>query len=86
MALVEAQEVECKEEMVKEIVEEKFQDEKETKREKETLKTTLKEVRRSTTPTRVMQNVITIINFGIMQVNTGRSKVINQDGMQMWLM
>ena len=43
------------------------------------------EVRKTTTQIRVMQNANTVINMGIMQMNSRRSKMISQDK-QMWLM
>ena len=43
------------------------------------------EVRKTTTQIGVMQNATTIINMGIMKVNSRRSKMINQFK-QMWLM
>ena len=64
----------------------KTQEKQATKREQAPLKTTLEEVRRITTPIRVMLNATTVINMGIMQVNVERNRVISQSRMLMWLM
>ena len=55
------------------------------KREQAPLKTTLEEVRRITTPIRVMLNATIVISMGIMQVNAG-NRVISQRKMIIWLM
>ena len=81
MALIEDQEVEVMEGMVKGMLIQKARGEKATKREQEPLKTTLEEVRIITTPIRVMLNSTTIISMGIMLVNTRRSMVISQSRM-----
>ena len=54
MSLVEAQEVEDMEEMARGMLEEKAQNEHAIKREQKALKITLEEVRRTTTPKKVM--------------------------------
>lgn len=64
----------------------KAQEEKASKREQAPLKIALKEVKRIKNPTRAMLNATTIISIGIMQVDVGRSRVINQSRMLMWLM
>ena len=86
MALGEAQEAEVMEGMVKGMLVQKAQEEQVTKREKTSLKKTLEEVRRITTPIRVILNATTVISMGIMQVNVGRNMVISQSRMLMWLM
>ena len=86
MAPVEAQEAEVVEGMVKGMVVQKAQEEQATKREQAPLKIALEEVRRIITPTREMLNVNIVISMGIMQVNAGRSRVISQSRMLMWLM
>ena len=86
MALIEVQEVEVMEAMVKGMLVQKAQEEKETKGEQAPLKTTLEVVRRITTLIRVMLNATTIISMGIMEVNSRRNKVINQSRILMWLM
>ena len=68
------------------MLQQKAQEEQETKREQTPLKKILEEVRRITTPIREMLNATTIISMGIMQVNAGRNRVINQSRMLMWLM
>ena len=86
MGLVEAQKVEVMERMGKGMLVQKDFDEQATKREQAPLNTTLEEVRRITTPITTMLNTITFISMGIMQVNVGRSRVISQRIMLMWLM
>ena len=86
MDLIEAQEAEVMEGMVKGMLVQKSQEEKATKRNKAPLKTTLEEVRRIITPTRAMFNATIFISMGIMQVNSRRTKVISQRKMLMWLM
>ena len=83
ITLVEGQEVEVMEGMVKGMLVLKAQEEQATKREQAPLKIALEEIRRITTPIRVMLNATTIISMGIMQVNVGRSRVISQRRMLM---
>ena len=66
MAPIEAQEVEIMEGMVKG-----------TLVQKAPLNINLEEVRRITTPTRVMLNATTVISMDIMQVNFGRNRVMS---------
>ena len=85
MALVEAQEVEVVEGMVKGMLVQKAQEKKATKREQATLKIALEEVRRITNQKREMLNATTIINMDTMQVNARRNTVISQSKTLLWL-
>ena len=86
MSLVEAQEVDVMEEMVKGMLVQKAQDKQATKREQAPLKIALEGTRRITNPIREMLNATIVISMDIMQVNVGRSRVISQRRMLMWLM
>lgn len=83
--LDEVQEVEVMVTLDNKMMEEKDQNEKPQMRELVALRIILEEVRRKIAQTRVISNVIIVINLGIMLVNAGKRKVISQSQVQMLL-